>query len=266
MEKLRDVTAGRIPSWCRRIVKQAGRGINRFSMIEGGDRLLIGISGGKDSLALAFCLSLRRIWLPVSYTLRAAVIDWNEYPIPEEVRRQLAAFFDLLDIKYEFISANMFSSGFEGRFDCYLCSRNRKRILFEKAAEYGITKIALGHHLNDLVETTLINLCLRGNFSTMMPVQRFFGGEMAIIRPLCEVYEKDIVKLTDRLRLPVYETECPYKNTNIRSNIKPVLAQLKKLDKRVMEHIYRAHFNVNRDYGDFSSIRSGGHGEGGESS
>ena len=254
MEELKKVLNGNIPSWCKRIVKQAGRGINRFSMIEEGDTVLLGISGGKDSLALAFCLSLRRSWLPITYKLRAAVIDWREYPIPEQSRADLEMFFQLLDIEYEFIRARMFSSGFEGRFDCYLCSRNRKRILFEKASEYNIGKIALGHHLDDIVETTLINLCLRGNFSTMMPVQRFFGGEMTIIRPMCEVYERDIQKLTTRLDMPVHETECPYRHSNIREEIKPILRQLQHLDKRVKEHIYQAHFNVNTDYGDFSSI------------
>ncbi len=254
MEKLVTITARGMPSWCKRIVKQTGRGINRFSMIEADDTVLLGVSGGKDSLALAFALSLRRKWLPVDYRLRAAVIDWKEYPMPEGTRGDLETFFDILDIEYDFISAHMFSSGFKGRFDCYLCSRNRKRILFEKAAEHGIRKIALGHHLDDIAETTLINLCLRGSFSTMMPVQQFFGGEITLIRPMCEVYEKEIEKLVSRLELPVHETECPYKRTNIRGKIKPILRQLQKLDKRVMEHIYRAHFSIDRDYGDFSKI------------
>lgn len=254
MQELERVLGGQIPSWCKRIVKQTGRGINRFKMISGGDTVMLGVSGGKDSLALAFCLSLRRMWLPVTYKLLAVVIDWIEYPMPEGYMEELSAFFRILDIEYEFVKVHMFSSGFKGRFDCYLCSRNRKRILFETAAERGITKIALGHHLDDLVETTLINLFFRGTFSTMMPVQHFFGGEVTVIRPMCEVYEKDTVKLVERLGIPVFHADCPYKHTNIRSEIKPILGQLQKLDRKAKEHIYRAHFHIDGEYGDFSKI------------
>jgi len=126
--------------------------------------------------------------------------------------------------------------------------------LFERAEELGITKIALGHHLDDIVETTLINLCYRGSFTTMMPVQYFFDGKISIIRPMCEVYENEIGRLVTRLKLPVYEIECPYKNTNIRSKIKPILRQLQHLDKHAKEHIYSAHFKIHGEYSDFSSL------------
>jgi tRNA 2-thiocytidine biosynthesis protein TtcA len=88
----------------------------------------------------------------------------------------------------------------------------------------------------------------------MMPVQHFFEGKITLIRPLCEVYEKDIEKLARRLQFPVYNTECPYKHTNIRTDIKPVLRHLQKMNKKVKEHIYQAHFSIDREYGDFSSI------------
>lgn len=256
MEELQRVVTGDLPPWCKRIIKQTGRGINRFSMIAAGDKVLLGVSGGKDSLALAFTLSTRRRWLPITYSLHAVVINWREYPVSGPEKERLGRFFELLDIGYEFVDAHMFSPGFNGRFDCYLCSRNRKRILFEKAEEYGVTKIALGHHLDDIVETTLINLCLRGSFSTMMPVQDFFQGKLHIIRPMCEVYEKDILKLTRRLDFPVYETSCPYKNTNVRVHIKPIVQQLQRLDKRAKEHIYNAHLTLDPQYGEFSSLEN----------
>ncbi len=255
MEALQQILEGKMPSWCKRIVKQTGRGINRFSMISENDTVLLGVSGGKDSLALAFTLSIRRRWLPISYVLHACVINWKEYPLSEETKKQLARFFQLLDIDFEFIDARMFSTGFKDRFDCYLCSRNRKRILFTKAEEIGTKKIALGHHLDDIVETTLMNLFFRGSFSTMMPVQKFFDGKIFLMRPMCEVEEKDIRKLASRLEFPVYETPCPYKHTNIRVHMKPLLRQLKQLDKQVKEHIYNAHFTVQKEYSDFSHLR-----------
>jgi tRNA 2-thiocytidine biosynthesis protein TtcA len=251
-----SIIDGRIPPWCKRIVKQAGRGVNRFSMIRGGEKILIAVSGGKDSLALSFLLSIRRRWLPVHYDLHAAVINWREYPIPNERLDDMRRFFDNLSISHEIIPAHMFAKSFKGKFDCYLCARNRKRILFERAEVLGIRKIAVGHHLDDIVETTLINLCLRGDFSTMMPVQDFFGGKVQIIRPMCEVREKDVDKLVTRLDLPVYTPPCPYKDSNIRVKMKPIIRELSHIDRQAREHIYAAHFNLRKEYTDFQRIVS----------
>jgi tRNA 2-thiocytidine biosynthesis protein TtcA len=253
---LETILSGKMPPWCKRIVKQAGRGINRFSMIREGDKVIIAVSGGKDSLALSFILSVRRRWLPIHYDLHASIINWREYPIPKKSLDKFRTFFDKLAISHEIIPAHMFSESFKGKFDCYLCARNRKRILFERADALGIKKIAVGHHLDDIVETTLINLCLRGNFSTMMPVQDFFDGKIRIIRPLCEVREKDVEKLVTRLDFPVYITPCPHKDTNVRVKMKPIIRELSRIDRLAREHIYAAHFNLQKEYGDFQHIIS----------
>ena len=248
LDEILDYDTDKIPKWLIRTVKQAGKGINRFKMIEEGDETLLAISGGKDSLVLALCLSIRLKWLPVKYKLRALHINWREYPLPEPLFSQISAFFDKLKIPFESQSANMHPESFKNKFNCYLCARNRKRILFEYAAKHNITKIATGHHMDDIAETTLINLCLRGNFSTMMPVQDFFGGKLKLIRPLCLVREAQIKLAAQRLELPVYNTVCPYKETNLRLKMKPVLKQLYALDKHVYEHIFDAPWKINSEY------------------
>ena len=159
-----------------------------------------------------------------------------------------------MDIPVKFLVRDMFPESFRVRFNCYLCSRNRKRILFEEAGTLGISKIALGHHLDDIAETTLINLCMRGNFSTMMPVQRFFGGKVSIIRPLCMVKESTVSLVATRLSLPCFTLACPYHKTNLRLSIKPFVKDLAKLDPKVREHIFSAHWNINREYSDYSGI------------
>ena len=118
--------------WLMRIVKETGRGINRFKMIEDGDKVLLAISGGKDSLALAFTLAVRRRWLPIHYDLHALRIDWNQYPMPDSDAKKMEEFFDMLEIPYEVEHADMFPPSFKGEFNCYLCARNRKRMLFWK--------------------------------------------------------------------------------------------------------------------------------------
>jgi len=237
-----------LPPWLLRFVKQTGRGINRFSMIRENENILLGISGGKDSLALALALSLRKRWLPISYNLSACLIHWLEYPLREDELSALKEYFSELEIPLNIINTKMYNDSFKGNFNCYLCSRNRKRILFQEAERLGINKIALGHHLDDIIETTLINLCFRGNISTMLPVQSFFKGKMFIIRPLCEVKESTVNQVTERLHLPVSRNQCPFRDTNIRAKIKPVIRELVHLNKQAREHIYNAPYNVISEY------------------
>ena len=235
-----DLVSGEIPPWIRRFVKRTGRGINKFGMIHEGDRVLLSISGGKDSLALALALALRKRWLPIDYELQALLIDWKEYPLSEKKLNDLLCFFQSLKIPFNVIPATMFSESFNGEFNCYLCSRNRRRILFEYAREQDITTIAMGHHLDDFVETALINLCFRAEFSSMLPVQDFFSGKLHIIRPMCEVRETVISRLAREIELPIAKAPCPYNETNIRSKLKPIIKNLSHIDRYTREHIYKA--------------------------
>jgi tRNA 2-thiocytidine biosynthesis protein TtcA len=228
--------------------KKAGRGIHRFDMIRDGDRILIGVSGGKDSLALCAALAERKRWVPIDYSLWAAFIDWREYPAAPEALVSLRAWLDELGIPLRVIPAHIHPPGYRGPFSCYICSRNRKRILFDEAHRVGADKVALGHHLDDVVETTLMNLFFRGEFSTMMPVQRFFGGKMSIIRPLCEVEERDVDRLARHFSLPVIAGSCPRKDLNRRVLLKDILRQLRRESRQVKENIYRSAWNINADY------------------
>ncbi|WP_455382948.1 tRNA lysidine(34) synthetase [Salinispira pacifica] len=248
MEVIRDLMQGRIPPRVTRFVKGVGRGINEFGMIGEGDSVLLGISGGKDSLALALALALRRRWLPVSYDLTAIQIEWEEYPLSAAAKQQLSAYFDALEVPFRFVRAHMFPGSFRGRFSCYLCSRNRKRILFDEINDLGITKVALGHHLDDIIETTLMNLFYHGQFGTMMPVQEFFGGRVTLIRPMCTVTEARVRNIASFLDLPTVSIDCPYRDTTIRQDMKQIIRSLAHKNRQVRENIYRAPWNIMSDY------------------
>ncbi len=236
-----DLLAGDIPPWVMRFIKSVGRAVSRYRMIQGGDEVVIAASGGKDSLAMALALSIRRKWLPVSYSMKAVMINWIEHPIPDEYREKLERYFSDLSIDFTIFDEPQFPDSFKGDFNCYLCARNRRRILFEYAEKTGAELIAMGHHLDDLAETTLMNLCFRADFSTMKPVQEFFGGKMHIIRPMIETHESVTRRLAEIYDLPVVKPVCPYDQTNIRSQLKPVISQLSHIDKLTREHIYNAH-------------------------
>ena len=232
---------GDLPLWVMRFVKATGRAINRYLMIRDGDTVLLSASGGKDSLALALALSLRKKWLPIDYELKAVMINWKEHPIPEEYREKLAVFFTDLGYTFHIFDEEQYPSSFGGEFNCYLCSRNRRRILFDWADKEGIVKIAMGHHLDDLVETSLMNLCFRGAFETMKPVQPFFNGKIQVIRPMIEIHERQIQRLSEKYDLPVIKPVCPHDQTNIRSQLKSIVKSLVRIDPLTREHIYKAH-------------------------
>ncbi len=243
MEKLsyRTLLEGTIPPWVMRFIKHTGKAVNTYSMIREDETVLISASGGKDSLAMALALSIRRKWLPIEYTLKAVMINWIEHPIPNEYRALLSTFFSDLGIEFTIFDEHQFPASFKGEFNCYLCSRNRRRILFDYCDKNQIKLVAMGHHLDDLVETTMMNLCFRANFSTMQPVQPFFDGKITVIRPMIEIHEAVIHRLAQAYDLPVVKPVCPYDQTNVRSRLKPIIKELSHIDSLSREHIYNAH-------------------------
>jgi tRNA 2-thiocytidine biosynthesis protein TtcA len=237
----RELLAGDIPPWVMRFVKHTGKAVNRHDMIRDGDSVLLSVSGGKDSLALALALSIRLKWLPISYTLQAVMINWIEHPIDEQARKNLIEYFQELQIPLTILDEHQFPESFNGEFNCYLCSRNRRRVLFTYADAHQCSLVAMGHHLDDLVETTLLNLTSRARFSSMLPVQEFFGGKLHIIRPMIEIHEHTTRRLAEMYQLPAVKPVCPYDQTNIRSRLKPLVSQLVQIDRDAREHIYKAH-------------------------
>jgi tRNA 2-thiocytidine biosynthesis protein TtcA len=229
-------------------IKKVGRGINRHRMIEPGEGILISVSGGKDSLALCLALAERKSWVPMDYRLHGLFIDWREYPAGEENKGRLLELLDRLDIPCRVVRASIYPSSYNKPFNCYICSRNRKRILFREAEALGVSKIAVGHHLDDIIETTLMNLFFKGEIATMLPVQSFFDGRIKIIRPMCEVEEKDVLRLMKVYPLPVFDIGCPRKPDSGRLFFKDLIKQVKRVNKHAKENLYNAPWRINRDY------------------
>ncbi len=231
-----------------RFSHHVGRGIARFQMIEPGDRVLIGVSGGKDSLALSIALAERRRWVPVHYELLAVQVEWREYPMTEAEKDAIDAFYRELGIPLKRIEAEIAPSSFRKKFSCYTCSRNRKRLLFDEAARVGARKIALGHHMDDIAATTMMNLLFHGEVATMMPVQRFFGGTLSIIRPLCEVREAEVARLAARLGIPSAPNRCPNSTRNRRGLMKDLFRQAERVNRHAVSNVYGAPWRIRSEY------------------
>jgi tRNA 2-thiocytidine biosynthesis protein TtcA len=231
-----------------RFCHHVGRGINRFGMIQPGDRVLIGVSGGKDSLALSLAMVERKRWVPIDYTLFAVQVEWREYPMTGAEAAAIDAFYARIGIPFRRIQAEIAPATFRRKFSCYTCARNRKRILFEEAARIGARKIALGHHMDDIARTTLLNAFFHGELSTMMPVQAFFGGKLHIIRPMCEIRESEVARLAARLSLPAVPNRCPNSERNRRGLMKEILRMASHVDRHAVSNVYSLPWRINWDY------------------
>jgi tRNA 2-thiocytidine biosynthesis protein TtcA len=220
-----------------------------YGMIEAGDRLLVGVSGGADSLALLDLLNTPMIFVP-SFSLLAVNIDpgfdpaYRGYGTLEAHLR--AGGYDYVMEKSEI--GPLSHSSYNRKNPCFLCSRLRRKRIFEIAAERGCNKIAFAHHRDDIVETLLINMFYAREISTMVPCQEIFGGRLHIIRPLAYLREDLIKKYAKQTRFPHIENLCPTSGTSRRLYVKNLLNELEKDNKDIRDNIFKAMGHVKTDY------------------
>jgi len=173
------------------ISKRVGRAMGDFNMLSGGDRILVCVSGGKDSLTLLKVLVSRQLKVPIKHEIVVLHAVSSQSCGEDNAKKRLRDIFERLGVEYYFAPMQIELQDRKKKqgLNCFWCSWNRKKIFFEWARKLNCNKIALGHHKDDIVETTLMNLFFQGEFSTMMPNQPFFKGKFRIIRPLCYVEE-----------------------------------------------------------------------------
>jgi len=222
--------------------------INRYSMIGAGDKILVGVSGGKDSLTLLRILQERKRWVPIDYEVKAVHVTTDYDEQPEVKREELKKYFESLGCDYVFKEVAIASKNKIGRQDCFWCSWNRRRVLFETAAETGFTKVALGHHKDDIVETILMNMIFNGELSSINPVQSLFDGKIVIIRPLVFLEEKEIRRYVRDTGLPEIKSRCPREQDSKRAVIKDIVARLARENSDIKSNILKAPHRVKTEY------------------
>lgn len=220
-----------------------------YAMIEEGDKILIGVSGGADSLALLDLLDSPMIFIP-TFSYIAVNIDMG-FDATYKSFDKLEKYF--LKNHYPYVMektdiGNLSHSDFNKKNPCFLCSRLRRKRIFEIAEAEGCNKIAFAHHRDDIIETLLINMFYGREISTMMPNQSIFGGKLHIIRPLAYLKEELIKKYSRERRFPVLKNGCPSSRTSKRIYIKKLLNKLEKDHEEIRDNIYKAMSHVKPDY------------------
>ncbi|ABC77608.1 tRNA lysidine(34) synthetase [Syntrophus aciditrophicus] len=225
------------------------KAIMDYRMIEEGDHVLVGVSGGADSLALLDLLNTPMIFVP-EFSLTVVHIDPGFDPDAAGYDR-LESYMKAGGYNYVMEKTDigpLSHSDYNKKNPCFLCSRLRRKRIFEIAGEIGCNKIALAHHQDDMIETLLINMFYGREISTMMPDQPIFGGSMHIIRPLTYIREELIKKYSREREFPIVESSCPTNPVSRRRYIKNLLDSLEKENKDIRANIFKAMSHVKMDY------------------
>ncbi len=230
----------------KRLRREAGQAIQDFRMIESGDRVMVCLSGGKDSYTMLDILMNLQKSAPVPFELIAVNLDQKQPGFPEHV---LPDYLAGLGIEYHIIEKDTYSivkeKVPEGKTTCGLCSRLRRGILYNFAEEHGITKIALGHHRDDLLETLFLNMFYGGKMKSMPPKLFSDDGRNTVIRPLAYSREKDIARYATLREYPIIPCNLCGSQENLqRQVVKDMLQQWDRQHPGRIETMFRAMCNV----------------------
>ena len=210
-----------------------------YGLIEDGDTIAIGLSGGKDSTLLLYAMAVLKRTLPCNFNIKAVSLDmgWgNDYT-------EMQAFCEKLEVPFEIIPSEIGPLIFNERKEknpCSLCARMRRGAVNGWAHENGCNKVALGHHMDDVIETLLRSLFYEGHMQTFAPRAYLTRSDVTVIRPMVYVSEQDITKIGRQIGIPIIQNKCPADGYTTRSDVKNLLTTLKKDNPLVKERMMSA--------------------------
>lgn len=232
----------------KEIKRLTGKAIHTKDMIRDGDHVMVAVSGGKDSLALLWLLKERIKRVPIDYRITAVHVDPG---FGANSADKMTSFFVAHGFEFRVIESDIGpkAHGPQNRENpCFLCSRLRRKLLFQTAEEVGCNRMAFGHHKDDLIETFFLNVFYGASISTMVPVQGLFGGKLTVIRPFYLVDEDLIRRYAQLMDWPEISLDCPTAGSSKREEIKNMLKLFYRSNRKIKGNIFHALQNVNAEY------------------
>ena len=223
----------------RKLVSRLNKAVYQFRLIEDGDKVLVGLSGGKDSLCLLQLLAEKSKIAHPSFSVEALHVRMSNIEY-ETSTSYLENFCRDIGVPLHILTTSFDESTDKRKTPCFLCSWNRRKQLFNFAQEHNFTKIALGHHQDDILHTTLMNLMYQGSFSTMPALLQYKKMPLYIIRPLCMIEEQDIIRWAEYEQYEKQIKLCPYEHDSKRTAIKELFDKLKDENPEIRYSIWNA--------------------------
>lgn len=221
--------------------------IREYNVISDGDKILIGLSGGKDSLALTQLLAERRKIHAPKFDIAAIHIRNNEVGYKSDIE-YLQNFCNNLGVELHIKDISIDFSTDHRKSPCFLCSWHRRKAMFEFAKANGFNCIALGHHKDDIITTLLMNISFQGSFSSMPPYLKMDKFNLAIIRPMALIEEKQIQKLADSMGYIIQQKSCKFEKSSFRKDTEKIISDLEKLNSNVKSSIWKSMENIMPNY------------------
>lgn len=231
----------------RKVEEKVKRAIFEYGLIGDGDRVLVGLSGGKDSLALVDLLGRRSKVFHPRFEVVVAHIVMSNIPYRSDME-YLKGCADEHGLPFCVYETSFDASTDTRKSPCFLCSWTRRTAWFDVAKKYNCNKIALGHHQDDLLETLLMNMIHQGAIGTMPPRLKMDKFDMEIIRPLCLVEEKELVRIAEWKGYRKQIKNCPYESGSSRSDMKEILTRLEAINPEARYSLWSSMSNIQTDY------------------
>lgn len=231
----------------RGFFRKAGKAIFDYGLIDPGDRILVGVSGGKDSLALLEVLALRARDPKQNYRVVAAhiAVESVAYEVDEAY---VAGFCRKLGIEFVHRTIQAEVRENSGKPACFVCSWNRRKTLFEIAEEKGCNKLALGHHRDDAVESLLMSMMFNGTIASMPPKLEMFDRTFTLIRPLIYLTNEETARYAQYRNFRKQKKNCPFEKATNRDAVGQILRQMETLSPHVRSNLFAAMKNIQTEY------------------
>ena len=224
----------------QRVLSLVRKAVDDYEMINDGDKIAVGISGGKDSLTLLKALSHLKKFYPKKFDLFAVTVDlgFNNLNLDK-----IKVFCKELDVEYIIVKTDIAQIVFEERKEsnpCSLCAKMRKGALNNALKERNINKVAYAHHKDDVIDTMMMSLIYEGRFHTFSPVTYLDKTDLYVIRPLIYMNEADVIGFVNKYDIPVVKSPCPIDKTTKREYVKNLIKQINRENPGVKERMFTA--------------------------
>lgn len=224
----------------KRMLSFVRRAVDDYEMIDEGDRVAVGVSGGKDSLTLLMTLCALKRFYPKSFEIVAITVDMG---FPDMDYSKICELCQSEGVEYKIVKTDIAKIIFDVRREsnpCSLCAKMRRGALHAAACESGCNKVALGHHYDDAVETFMMNLFFEGRLGCFSPKSYLSNRKITLIRPMLYATERDVAYFARRRELPIVKNPCPEDKATERENMKQLLLTLERDNKGLKHRIFHA--------------------------